>query len=274
MSIKPLEACFRRDLVDFLHKLNDIEDCESAYQLILALGQSLEYPTVIYEYCHDYTRSDELLFMRTNMPSGFRKMEELFDRKEKVIPGRLHARDNLTMGVSGLEFVEVYSEFPKFERKLKLAKMVSGLRSGFGIPLRTPNPRTRAGFGVASKLPREPFLENLEKNGMLLAFAAWHTHMKIMQLQTLEQERPELTENQTTYLQLLCDGLLDKQISDKMGISHSGVRKYQLAISKKLGVTQRAQIVSEALRLGYSSDGNMIANPEKNTGLWDMKIEV
>ena len=57
------------------------------------------------------------------------RLVPLFDPKKN---------DNLTMGVSGLEFLDLYSEFPKFGRKLRLAKLVTGIRSGFGVPLRTP----------------------------------------------------------------------------------------------------------------------------------------
>jgi DNA-binding CsgD family transcriptional regulator len=272
-KIKSIEAFFRPDLVSFLHDLNLLENSEAAYQLLVRFAEELGFPTVVYEYCNDHTREEEKLFMRTNLPVGFKRLEDMFAGKHKIGPGRMHARNNLTMAVTGVEFADLFSADKTYSRKLQLAGLLTGMRSGFGIPLRTPNPLTRAGFGFGSKMKRELFEEALERDGLALCVAAWHTHMKILQTQAEQAPRRKLTAKQSKYLELLCEGLLDKQISEEMGISHSGVRKFQTAVSAKFGVTQRAQIVSEAYKQGYLDEGGVVKNPEKSD-IWDFMVVV
>ena len=81
-----------------------------------------------------------------------------------------------------------------------------------------------------------------------------------------------LTERQLAYVHHLADGLLDKQIAHAMGISHSGVRKHQAAVCRKLDVTRRSQIVAEARRRGIFNEPeiDLSVGPK---GLWDTSLE-
>lgn len=59
-----------------------------------------------------------------------------------------------------------------------------------------------------------------------------------------------LTRRENEVLQGLADGLLYKEISDKLGISYSMVHKYQHKIFQKLGVSNR----SEAVRFWFENN--------------------
>ena len=155
---------------------------------------------------------------------------------------------------------------------MKLASVTAGLRTGFGVPLRSPNPNSRAGFGFASKMKRAEFVTRLDAYGWSLNVAAWSGHTRILQHQTILERTPvELTERQRIFLQLLVDGLLDKQIAHEMNISHSGVRKYQMVLAKKLGVSSRTQIMSAAMRSGLV-DQREISEELRPSGIWDMMV--
>ncbi|GEM_PF-7042600 len=272
MPIKPNESAFSHELIEFLHILNRTKTCEEAYQSLIKLASGTGFPVVIYEYCHDHTRPVKALFMRSNLPAPLMSLEKKFSGKEKFMPGRIHARDHLTPGVAGFEFADMFADFPSYQLKHRLIAMGTGLRSGFGIPLRTQHPNTRAGIGFVSKLKRKECLEAIERHGMMLCVAAWNTHIRIIQLQNTNVNQEFFTEKQKQFLRLLCDGHMDKYISDQMGISYSGVRKHQNAVAKKLGVKQRSQIVSEVLRRGFLEGEGIMPNLEEGD-IWDLKIE-
>ena len=269
--MKPNESVLSSDIVDFLGQINVAENCEDAFEMLIGYSEGCGFPVVIYEYCDDVTNKDQRVFMRSNLPDYFTKLERIFKGKEESMPGRMHAKEHLTPGFAGLEFVDMYEGFPLYPYKMRLAKLLTGLRSGFGVPLRTHNPNARAGLGFGSKLDRQSCEAQVKKHGANLTIAALNTHTKILQLQSQSAARTNFTPKQIEYLKLLCDGLLDKQISQKMGISHSGVRKYHKTISRKLGVSQRSSIVKETMNLGILSDVPNVAKLHQ-ADIWDMEI--
>jgi DNA-binding NarL/FixJ family response regulator len=60
----------------------------------------------------------------------------------------------------------------------------------------------------------------------------------------------ELTEREAEVLQLLAQGLANKQIAARLGISEHTVKFHVSAIYTKLGVTNRTEAVSRGARLG------------------------
>ena len=59
---------------------------------------------------------------------------------------------------------------------------------------------------------------------------------------------PELTERQRIILESITEGLTNKAIADRLGISEDGVKRHLNALFPKLGVESRAEAVAIALR--------------------------
>lgn len=66
----------------------------------------------------------------------------------------------------------------------------------------------------------------------------------------VEELREELTERELDVLQLLAEGLANKQIALRLGISENTVKFHSSAIYAKLGVTNRTEAVRRGARLG------------------------
>lgn len=260
-------------MVRVLSDLNETRNCDEVFELMVDLAKEAGFKAVMYEYCDDINKDDAKLFMRTSLPSAFERLEKLVKKPDRLMQGRIHARDHLTLGVAGIEFADMYEDFPEYVNKMRIAAIMPGIRSGFGVPLRSHNPHSRAAFVFASKLRRPEFLDALENYGWSLTAASYAAHTRILQLQTgFDGVKIEFTERQQTYLRHLAEGLLDKQIAHEMGISHSGVRKFQVAIAKKMGVSSRSQILTSALRQGLVSDPAISDDLRPNGGIWDMLV--
>ena len=68
--------------------------------------------------------------------------------------------------------------------------------------------------------------------------------------QSLKTNIEILTRRQSEVLALLSDGLLNKQIAERLGTSEQTIKIHVSAIMKKLGVRTRKACVSQAIRLG------------------------
>jgi DNA-binding NarL/FixJ family response regulator len=66
-------------------------------------------------------------------------------------------------------------------------------------------------------------------------------------------ELPRLTPRELSVLQLMTQGLANKQIARRLGISIETVKEYASAIYRKLGVTDRVTAVFKAQELGLLS---------------------
>lgn len=66
---------------------------------------------------------------------------------------------------------------------------------------------------------------------------------------------PDLTSRELQHVDLLVDGLGDREIGERMGISYETARSRGKALRRKLGVSTRAQVVARALQLGLSRLG-------------------
>ena len=64
-----------------------------------------------------------------------------------------------------------------------------------------------------------------------------------------------LTARQALILELVCKGLLNKQIAFRLGIAETTVKAHISAILKKLGVRSRTQAVLTARRAGHGGAG-------------------
>jgi len=63
---------------------------------------------------------------------------------------------------------------------------------------------------------------------------------------------PELTAREQQLIDLWVEGLGDRDVADRLGLSYGTVRSYGSTLRKKLGVSTRAQVVLKALSMGLS----------------------
>jgi DNA-binding NarL/FixJ family response regulator len=63
---------------------------------------------------------------------------------------------------------------------------------------------------------------------------------------------PELTAREQQLIDLWVEGLGDRDVADRLGLSYGTVRGYGRTLRKKLGASTRAQVVLKALSLGLS----------------------
>jgi len=63
---------------------------------------------------------------------------------------------------------------------------------------------------------------------------------------------PELTGREQQLIDLWVEGLGDRDVADRLGLSYGTVRSYGRTLRKKLGVSTRAQVVLKALSMGLS----------------------
>lgn len=204
--------------------------------------------------------------MRTSLPKSFIALDELAKKKTKPVYGRDLTVLKWTPMIGGSELSEFFSDYPSQVCRFRLSTLMTDLRSGFTIPLRSPNPASRAGFGFLSKMRRGEIELALQEHGWALHSASWAAHIRILQ-HAVEKKayRKPLTKRQATYLDLLSQGLLDKQIAHEMGISHSAVRKYQYTLADRLNVSRRVEIIPKAIELGY-----LKTQSQKKTHQWQI----
>lgn len=268
-NAKPFETVFPEKIVDFHTRLNFTANEEDVFQLMVDLSGQCGFCGVIYEFCPDIFAPQPDHFMRTSLPESFLDLERLASIRTKPGYGRAHCLVKWTPAVSGLEFADYFADYPTQVWKFRLSNMITGLRSGFGIPLRSANSKSRAGFAFASKMRRDEFEVAFRKHGWALHAAAWAAHIRILQHASERNTAPRLTDRQLTYLHLLAEGLLDKQIAHELNISHSAVRKHQYAVAKRLGVDRRGEIVPTAIRLGLIHSTTAEKQVDAN---WNMKL--
>ena len=65
----------------------------------------------------------------------------------------------------------------------------------------------------------------------------------------------ELTPQQFRVLNMIAEGLLNKQIAYELGVSEATVKAHMTAIMRKLGVTNRTQVALLASHLAIENDG-------------------
>lgn len=250
-NAKGFERVFPNELIDFHTKINFTRTEEEVFELVVQLAEDCGFDAVIYEYCPDIDASEPDILLRTNLPQPFEMLERSAARHAKQGYSRRHALEKWTPTVGGVGYADYFEDYPNQIWKYRLAAALTGFKCGFGISLRSPDASTRAGMAFASRLGREEFEKLFHRHGWTLHSCAWAAHIRILQhaAENISFCKP-LTERQLIYLNLLADGLLDKEIAHAMNISHSAVRKYQYALSSRFGVTRRADIIKKGFELG------------------------
>ncbi len=71
----------------------------------------------------------------------------------------------------------------------------------------------------------------------------------------------QLTPQQFRVLNMIAEGLLNKQIAYDLGVSEATVKAHMTAIMRKLGVSNRTQVALLANHLAVDSDSSITASP-------------
>lgn len=73
-----------------------------------------------------------------------------------------------------------------------------------------------------------------------------------------------LTDKDKQLLQMVAQGLSNREISDQMGYAHQTIKNCISALYTKLNVQSRTQLLLRAQELGLSPDQNQSKNPKQN----------
>ena len=73
-----------------------------------------------------------------------------------------------------------------------------------------------------------------------------------VQRQSWRDEPPQLTSRELEMVDLLVQGLGDREVADQLGISYEGARSLGKSLRRKLGVGSRGQAVARVLQLGLA----------------------
>lgn len=117
------------------------------------------------------------------------------------------------------------------------------LKEGYTIPLVTLEGEV-AGFSLAGER-----LEIAPEEKPMLALVATYALGRALPLrQAPKRPAADLSPRERQALQWAAEGLSDRDISEKMGISEHGVDKHMRSARSKLGVASRTHAVAEAMR--------------------------
>jgi len=106
---------------------------------------------------------------------------------------------------------------------------------------------------------QECFDVDQQLRNMLISLSLGRQYRSLaVQRYLLEEEQgwrnppPELTPRERQLMDLWVEGLGDREVADRLGVSYGTVRSHGRTLRKKLGVNTRAQLVLKALSLGLS----------------------
>jgi DNA-binding NarL/FixJ family response regulator len=76
--------------------------------------------------------------------------------------------------------------------------------------------------------------------------------------------RTELTDRELQVLELLADGLCNKEVAGKLFITIKTVEKHRQSVYRKLGVNHLLECVRRALRAGIIDQARWLRCPDKS----------
>ncbi len=239
----------------FLAGLEETTHSSDVWERLVSLGCEVDLPSIDFIAASGYADWQRTLFIRTSYDSSF--LHELSTDPEvhKWSYFRSHAIDRLTPILIGIEFVDDYQPQPDVRRRLLHLAAEQGLRSGFSVPLRIHAPPQAAMITFSGDHSRQRMLEIMQEHGWTLNVAAMAAHQRYMtHFATEFFERNEITDKQRELLQLVGQGLQDKQIAERLGISISALRQRMNGLMSKAQLSNRAEIAALAMSSGLLPD--------------------
>jgi two-component system response regulator DctR len=91
----------------------------------------------------------------------------------------------------------------------------------------------------------KPFSDNALVDRVEQALEVSHQHLKLRQAQdTLQQRLTELTDRERDVMQLVIDGLPNKLVADRLGISVRTVEVHRSRVFEKMGVKSAVELAN------------------------------
>ncbi len=253
-------------LVAFLVALEETQTTEDVWQLLLALAKRLDLTGVEYIYATDYRNWERAQFIRTTAPSSWLDYLKQFPHLRETSTFRRHACRFLTPIKAGQAYAEDMGPLTEERRRHMELGARMGMRAGVAFPLRMGDPGQAALLCFGGDFSAEAFDALLAEHGWTLHAAALSAHARYTELFKLEFiERNQLTHKQKELIQLVGEGLMDKQIAHILGISFSAVRQRLATVQQKTGAQNRAELAALAMRVGLVPDPLLRAHSDDLT---------
>ncbi|APZ53314.1 autoinducer binding domain-containing protein [Salipiger abyssi] len=239
----------------FLLRLETTETSRQVWRLLVTLGRELQLPYVDFISASSWHGWKKTRFIRTSYDASW--VNRYYEDPEMLRWSyfRSHAMNNLTPLAIGLEFADEYKQVPKQRLEILREAARRGIRAGYSIPLRCNAPPQSALISFSGDHSRRDMLTIINAHGWTLTTAALTGHQRYLYHFGREfAQRNRITPKQLELLELLGDGLQDKQIADRLGVSISAVRQRMHALSQNTGMTSRAELAALAMSLGVLPD--------------------
>jgi DNA-binding CsgD family transcriptional regulator len=251
---------------EFLRRLEQATCSGDVWKEFVGLNLSVGLEIVDYVFATGYGNWWNTRFVNTTFNSKWIGFANENENTRKLSYFRSHAVKHLTPILVGIEYLDEMQPLPPGRlESLEFARSL-GLNAGMGIPLRMNSPGQAAIMVLGGALNRREFDAILEKHGMMLAAAAMAAHTLYIRYFNSEFAiRSGLTKEQMELLELVGQGLMDKEIADRLGISLSAVRQRLIAVQAKTVTRNRIDLAALAVRIGLVEDPCLRAHSNELT---------
>lgn len=255
-EIQPVEMIGPPPLRHFLVRLESVETTDEVWNLLLELCHEIGLCALDYVYATDFRNWEQAQFIRTTASSKWLEYVRKFPTIRQTSVFRRHCVHYLTpvlCGPAHLELMGDVNDAMKIHGAATKSEM--GMNAGIAFPLRMDDPGQAASLAWGGPQNREEFAQVIREHGWTMHAASLSAHTRYTELFKAEFiERNELTAKQRELIQLVGQGLMDKQIAHQLDISFSAVRQRLARVQAKTGVQNRAELAALAMRVGLVPD--------------------
>ncbi len=239
----------------FLADLETTGHSRDVWALIVGLGKQLNLPYIDFISASSLADFRKTLFIRTSYDSTWLNELNRDPDLHRWSYFRSHAMHHLTPIMVGIEFIDEYHHIPAKRAEILRRAAKHGIRAGFSIPLRVHAPPQAALLTFSGNHSRRDMIAIVKAHGWTLNVAALAAHQRyVMHFAAEFPERNHVSPKQTELLELIGQGLQDKQIADQLGISISAVRQRLHTLMEKTGLSTRTELATLAMGLGILPD--------------------
>lgn len=253
--IQGTETILPPRLLQFLLTLEHVKTTDAVWEEILLFAECLGLSCVDYVFATDFRNWERAQFIRTTFHSQWLDYVKQFPHIRHTSNFRMHGVKYLTPCKIGSQYMHQMGDISEDKRRHILLGAEMGMCAGVGIPLRSGEVGQAGLIALGGRLSREEFDAIWAQHGWTITMAMMSAHLRHTELFKSEfPERNHLTEKHKQLIRLVGEGLMDKQIAHALGISFSAVRQRLIAMQKKIGVQNRADLAAVAARLGLVAD--------------------
>ena len=242
-------------LHEFLRDLEETGRSVDVWNRLVQLGRTLDLPFVDFISASSFLDWKKTLFVRTSYDSEWLNDLNRDPTVQKWSYFRSHALDHLTPIMTGLEFIDDFHPVPPIRLQMLELAAEKGLRAGFSVPLRIHAPPQAGLITFSGNHARRDMLTILRAHGWTLHVAAMAAHQRyVMHFAAEFPDRNAISDKQRELLELLGQGLKDKAIAGRLGVSVSAVRQRMHSLTEKTGIENRSGLAALAMSLGLVAD--------------------